>query len=147
MSTSPKIYGKRTPTTAKEAARFEYQRQWHIAKKYNGTPRGDAARQWLAARAAALRSKSLTPTQKRARARLLRRCLAPDQKARLSEKAKERYHRDPVYREAHLAMARAHYRRNREKILARSRAYGSQPAVKARRRKRLQSRKLAKLSQ
>jgi len=138
MSTTRLFYKKRIPANATEAARFEYQRQWYAARKHAGTPRGDAASQWLAARAAALRAKTRTPPRKKAAARRAARRqtrrLTRAEKDRLHELRRIRYSVDDDFRAKVNALNREYYKRNKAHILAIHRAYNSRPEVLARRR-------------
>ena len=122
------------------ADRRLYRQQWYLAKKHAGTPEGDAARQWLEARAAALKAAHppRQPYQKKARSRraakLQTRRLTAEEKARLHELRRIRYSVDDYFRQRVNAHNREYYQRNKAHILAVHRAYNARPEVLARRR-------------
>ena len=124
--------------TTKARDRQIYRQQWFKARtRPAGSTEGDQARQWLEARAAALKAAHppRQPYQKKARSRraakLQNRRLTAEEKARLHELRRIRYSVDDDFRQGVNAHNRAYYQRHREKILAMHFAYNSRPEIKA----------------
>ena len=132
-------------TKEHKADRKKYRQVWYQAKRerlhqkrgcafHRRPPKMDpeAAKQWLADRAAAreaAREPARILARKRIRERWKRRAEAPARKAarlaRVRENHRHRYHSDPDFRDTLLSKSKAWYQRNRDRIL---------PALRERRR-------------